>query len=244
MADDNAIWRDLFYREVNAKGWRINEKKARLLVESAQDHLDSQNNYLTPEARSQASQLASRMRLLSLCSNSSRLQGSSCVPLLLDWMHLFRERTILDSRWARGEPRITRISGHADSVYCLELDARHLVTGARDRTIKIWDVRTGALRATLRAHAGSVLCVKYDRMEMARMDSGNGIWEADEGDGLMVSGSSDCTVLVWDLRRLWRACARSSVPIDAGPELVRSALRGHTGGVLDLRIDKRWIISW
>lgn len=241
MADDNAIWRNLFYREVDAKGWRINEKKARLLAEAEVEL----RNASTPYPTLNPSQLASRMRLLSLTSVSSRPQGSPYATLTHDWMHLYRTRMLLDTRWARGDPRVTHITGHADSVYCLELGARHLVTGARDRTIKIWDVRTGALRATLRAHLGSVLCVKYDRMEMTRADTGDGLWaDEEEGDGLMVSGSSDCTVLVWDLRRLWRACAKSAVPIDAGPELVRSVLRGHTGGVLDLRIDKRWIISW
>ena len=128
------------------------------------------------------------------------------------------------------------------SVYCLEFDSHKIVTGSRDKTIKIWDIQTGKLCATLRAHAGSVLCLKFD--DKAHLsDPPN---EFTQGCGFMVSGSSDCTVLVWDLRKLWRRAAKSkdSGPLDAGPELVKCVLRGHSGGVLDLRIDDQWILSW
>ncbi|KAL5520636.1 hypothetical protein ACEPAF_2637 [Sanghuangporus sanghuang] len=241
LADDSLVWRSLFYREIEEKGWRINEKKARLLIAEQQDQSNS----------------AARSRLLSIASVATRNTTESpgrpglmrLAPLAYDWAQLYRTRAELDRRWLSSEPRTTRIAGHVDSVYCLEFDARRLVTGSRDRTIKVWDLRTGRLRATLRGHAGSVLCLKFDKIAMARADSsleGDGEEEEDEGDGFMVSGSSDCTVLVWDLRRLWRASGGSKTggnPINAGPELVKRVLRGHTGGVLDLRIDKQWIVS-
>ena len=243
LADDSLVWRSLFYREIQEKGWRINEKKARLLIADRQDQSNS----------------AARSRLLSIASVATRNTSESpgrpglptptrLAPLAYDWAQLYRARAELDQRWLSAEPRMTRIAGHTDSVYCLEFDARRLVTGSRDRTIKVWDLRTGRLRATLRGHAGSVLCLKFDKIAMARADSSTECNDEDEeGDGFMVSGSSDCTVLVWDLRRLWRASGGSKTggnPINAGPELVKRVLRGHTGGVLDLRIDKQWIVSW
>lgn len=54
--------------------------------------------------------------------------------------------------------------------------------------------------------------------------------------GFMVSGSSDCSVRVWDLYTL-----------DSTGESyaeVRAVLNGHEGGVLDIRIDDKWIVSW
>ncbi|KAG1888355.1 WD40 repeat-like protein [Suillus subluteus] len=51
----------------------------------------------------------------------------------------------------------------------------------------------------------------------------------------MVSGSSDCTVRVWDLYTKHRG---SRIRAD-----VRAILRGHSGGVLDLRMDENWIVS-
>ncbi|KAI5121589.1 hypothetical protein M0805_009460 [Coniferiporia weirii] len=239
LADDSLVWRALFYREIEQKGWRVNEKKARLLIAAEQE---------------QGSRLA-RNRLLSLASVATRATVESPVrlgrtrlaPLALDWAQLYEARAELDRRWAHAEPHTTRIAGHTDSVYCLEFDARRLVTGSRDRTIKVWDLHTGQLRATLRGHAGSVLCLKFDKTAMAHVDSGEDPGtSAGKSDGFMVSGSSDCTVLVWDLRRLWRASggAKSNgSQINAGPELVKRVLRGHTGGVLDLRVDKQWIVS-
>lgn len=63
----------------------------------------------------------------------------------------------------------------------------------------------------------------------------------------MVSGSSDCTVCVWDMY---------TCPVEMEDEEgnlvnemtvvaeVRGILTGHTGGVLDIRIDQKWIVSW
>ena len=75
----------------------------------------------------------------------------------------------------------------------------------------------------------------------------------------MVSGSSDKTICVWNLSKLGlpsllkRSGGAGNARGDGGlvldgaegeNELVQAILRGHTGGVLDLRIDKNWIISW
>ncbi len=120
------------------------------------------------------------------------------------------------------------------SVYCLEFDSQKIITGSRDKTIKIWSLRTGKLQATLKGHMGSVLCLKFDTK-----------------NGFMVSGSSDCTVLVWDLARVRdqvagakRCSAGSGRVASCGTELVQRVLTGHSGGVLDLKIDSDWIVSW
>jgi F-box and WD-40 domain protein 1/11 len=75
--------------------------------------------------------------------------------------------------------------------------------------------------------------------------------------GFMVSGSSDCSVCVWDLHLGATIDQDDSVSMeDIQPERsidegdrevtgeVRQILKGHAGGVLDLRIDKQWIVSW
>jgi len=56
-----------------------------------------------------------------------------------------------------------------------------LVSGSRDRTVRIWDVPTGAALGVLRGHEGEVTCVAFSPM-------GNRI----------VSAATDQTVLVWD----------------------------------------------
>lgn len=95
--------------------------------------------------------------------------------------------------------------------------------------------------------------------------------------GFMVTGSSDCSVCVWDLftgppqssvrPSHVRSATFGDVPgLDNGASgahgwegsdeqegngeereviaEVRAILKGHVGGVLDLRIDKKWIVSW
>ncbi|KAL4071775.1 WD40-repeat-containing domain protein, partial [Scleroderma citrinum] len=98
-------------------------------------------------------------------------------------------------------------------------DSSRIITGSRDRTIKVWCIKTGACIATFEGHTGSVLCLKFERD-----------WDIDSDGvarGFMVSGSSDCTVCVWDL---------ISTP-------VATVLRGHSAGVLDLKMDDRWIVT-
>ncbi len=160
------------------------------------------------------------------------------------------------------EPRARRLSGHTDryataclhfafpgalndccSVYCLEFDSSRIITGSRDRTIKVWSVKTGRCLATITGHRGSVLCLKFD--QDFDLDEANSLTEDGlQGwrKGFMVSGSSDTSVCVWDLY------AHPSEGGD-GEEMaimaeMRGVLRGHTGGVLDLRISDKWIISW
>lgn len=130
------------------------------------------------------------------------------------------------------------------SVYCLEFDSSRIVTGSRDRTIKVWSLKTGRCLATFSGHRGSVLCLKFDR----DWDIGDNVRGADgmEVDdplaprkGFLVSGSSDCSVCVWDLYAHPQENGESEITAE-----VKAVLRGHSGGVLDLRIDAKWIVSW
>ena len=144
------------------------------------------------------------------------------------------------------------------SVYCLDFDSSRIISGSRDRTIKVWCIKTGKCIASFEGHTGSVLCLKFER----DWDLGSdGVCR-----GFMVSGSSDCTVCVWDLvstpvesgdvaipscNRLGKskdsyataAAGNFGSPRKISAE-IRKVLRGHSGGVLDLRMDKKWIVSW
>jgi F-box and WD-40 domain protein 1/11 len=149
-----------------------------------------------------------------------------------------------------------------NSVYCLEFDSTRIITGSRDKTIKVWSLATGHLLGTIRGHSGSVLCLKFDK----DWDAGDDVLDEDSRatrtlgarrsrgsgrPGFMVSGSSDCSVCVWDLYATYpvpdlekpesRQAGGAECEVHAN---VRRVLKGHSGGVLDLRIDERWIVSW
>lgn len=185
-------------------------------------------------------------------------------------MHVDEQR---DHSW---EPTVNRLSGHGDrcatfhrgrwfgltgldSVYCLEFDSKRIITGSRDRTIKVWELKTGDCLATFTGHRGSVLCLKFDKdwdrfdEEDCVDDDAASLFEDTEGRwwkrGFMVSGSSDCSVCVWSLCARVRSLeqgrtARRDKNQDEVTADIAAVLRGHSGGVLDLKIDANWIVSW
>ncbi|KDQ09581.1 hypothetical protein BOTBODRAFT_36984 [Botryobasidium botryosum FD-172 SS1] len=237
LASDYFIWRDLFYRQ---SGWHVNAALAMRqlhgrprIARSGGTEVDSLPP-LSPAAtrnislRSSLSQRPTSASTIPSIIGSPSLEYRSLSPptptqiiptpsFALDWNRLYKTRLDVDRRWARGEPAKKTITGHTDSVYCLEFDSEKIITGSRDRTIKIWSLRTKKLLQTLHGHEGSVLCLKFDR------------------SGFMVSGSSDRQVFVWDISNIFKGAG------EGGRR--RGVLRGHAGGVLDLRIDDKWIVS-
>eukprot|EP00842_Homolaphlyctis_polyrhiza_P003176 jgi/Hompol1/385/HPOL_005305-RA len=98
----------------------------------------------------------------------------------LDWKHIYHQRWILESNWRDGNYVARNFAGHEEAIYCLQFDEDKIISGSRDDSIKIWDMKTGACRNTLYGHAASVLCLQYN-------------------DRILVSGSSDANIIVWDL---------------------------------------------
>ncbi|CAO3585043.1 unnamed protein product [Absidia cylindrospora] len=123
----------------------------------------------------------------------------------INWKRLYRNRSLIDKRWRDGKYRMrmfppaaamsstttpitnnTNTSNarlmdtHMDWIYCLQFNSNILVSGSRDRTLKIWDMATAACLHTLHGHSASVLCLQFD-------------------DRWIISGSSDTTIIVWDV---------------------------------------------
>lgn len=140
------------------------------------------------------------------------------------------------------EPEVRKMEGHADSVYCVEFDSKHIITGSRDRTIRVWSLNTGQVVGTFQdAHNGSVLCLKFEKDWSLAAESGVGTENggASASKGLLVSGSSDCTICVWEME-VGGHLPNGERAIRAE---VRATLEGHDGGVLDIRMDDKWIVS-
>ncbi|MHC4848243.1 MAG: WD40 repeat domain-containing serine/threonine protein kinase [Planctomycetota bacterium] len=107
-----------------------------------------------------------------------RLQG---VPLSFDGVSLHVEQSRMEIVHPDGR---TLRCLHQDQVFGVAVDARRtlVATASRDRTVRLWDVRTGRLVRQLHGHRGSVHSVGFDH----------------EGR-LLASSSRDGTVRVWDL---------------------------------------------
>jgi F-box and WD-40 domain protein 1/11 len=100
-----------------------------------------------------------------------------------DWKLMCQKRKKLRSNWLEGRVEARVLEGHLDSVYCLQFDSEKIISGSRDNTMKIWDMKTMRCVNTLRYHTGSVLCLQYNSK-------------------YLVSGSSDCSIVVWDIHTL------------------------------------------
>jgi WD40 repeat protein len=70
--------------------------------------------------------------------------------------------------------------GHRGTIYCLAIFDGKLFSGSDDKTIKVWDLKTGECTATLIGTQSSVYSLAVF-------------------DGKLFSGSDDCTIKVWDL---------------------------------------------
>ncbi|KNE98966.1 hypothetical protein PSTG_07810 [Puccinia striiformis f. sp. tritici PST-78] len=170
FAQDNLIWKQSFFIR---KQWKI---KSTLPQQQQQQHDHQPIPHIT-------------RRLSQLIGLPNSLVSSTPSPVInqdlvhhqpeLNWLTLFKDRSILDTRWRDGTQVSRKLKGHQDSVYCLQMDDHQIITGSRDRTIKVWDTKTRECRRTLVGHKGSVLCVRYDAT-------------------VLLSGSSDSSVFVWD----------------------------------------------
>ena len=56
-------------------------------------------------------------------------------------------------------------SGHKESLYCLDIsyDGKYMITGGKDRVIKIWDLLKKREYFTLKGHSKPVHCLKFKR---------------------------------------------------------------------------------
>ncbi|KNG48435.1 WD40 repeat-like protein [Stemphylium lycopersici] len=182
---------------------------------------------------------------------TGKMAGGNPAPAQ-DWKKMFEARSTIDARWKTGAPAAIYLNGHTDSVYCCQFDENKAITGSRDRTIRVWDLKTykctkvyGGPNHRPTPNTPPPMEERPERVishaSMNGTKLGNDIYTvpADYHDAsilclqydseIMVTGSSDYTCIVWDI---------------TGDEYVSMyRLRGHEAGVLDVCLDDKYIIS-
>jgi F-box and WD-40 domain protein 1/11 len=140
--------------------------------------------------------------------------------LRMNWKYLYSARRRLESNWERGRfvnfqfphPSFPH-EGHSECIYSLQFNAKYLVSGSRDRSIRIWDMRTQRLIRALKEHHGSVLCLQFD---------------SDPDEDLIVSGSSDSDVILWKF---------------STGKVMQRLTHAHRESVLNVKFDKRILVT-
>jgi F-box/WD-40 domain protein MET30 len=180
------------------------------------------------------------------------------IRLTRPWKTVYCERLLVERNWRKGRctTKTLKVScylinvtegkadeqGHTNGVMCLQYHTALsnpsypvLITGSYDRTVRIWNLDTGAEIRTLRGHTRAIRALQFDQMLLftGAMDGTVRMWNWRAGeclrvleghtDGvvslnyngyLLASGSADSTIQVWNLR--------------SGQKFV---LRGHTDWV-------------
>ncbi|KAL8641929.1 MAG: hypothetical protein Q9228_001323 [Teloschistes exilis] len=143
-----------------------------------------------------------------------------------EWKKMWKTRKALHQRWTDGHAAAIYLEGHYDSVYCVQFD-EILGIPARSKpiTLEVLPDSGGRRPFTKRFsqqfrlaptvdepaiyHVGSILCLQYD-------------------EELMITGSSDFTCIMWDIKADWTPIRR---------------VKYHNAGVLDVCFDKKHVVS-
>lgn len=104
-----------------------------------------------------------------------------------NYLKLYQNHLKLSQRWLTGKVTTRFLQGHQDSVYCLGwLSKDILLSGSRDKTLKMWHVPTNKCIQTIEhEHDGSILCIRVDQKNQ-----------------LVMTGSSDTTCTLWNLPQM------------------------------------------
>ncbi|TQN66503.1 F-box/WD repeat-containing protein 1A [Colletotrichum shisoi] len=139
----------------------------------------------------------------------------------LNWKYIYTMRRRLEQNWELGKcshfqlPHPDHLDeGHQECIYSLQYDSDYIVSGSRDKTIRIWSMHTRRLQMKpLEGHTGSVLCLQFD---------------SDPEEDLVVSGSSDSDVILWRF---------------STGKIIQRLKNAHSESVLNVKFDKRILVT-
>ena len=139
----------------------------------------------------------------------------------LNYHHIYKQKRRLEENWIRGKYKSFQLphrdhaeEAHNECVYTIQYSGKYLVSGSRDKTLRIWDLDTQRLvKRPLSGHKGSVLCLQFD---------------ASPEEDIIISGSSDTNVIIWQF---------------STGKILRTLEKAHNESVLNLKFDHRFLVT-
>jgi F-box/WD-40 domain protein MET30 len=120
--------------------------------------------------------------------SASRPTSPTPAQLTKPWKSVYTERLVIERNWRKGSCAIQVLEGHTDAITCLQFDESLaspafpvLMTGSWDRTVRIWNMETGACINILRGHQRGVRALQFDSTKL-------------------ITGSMDATLKIWSWR--------------------------------------------
>ncbi|TVY58939.1 Beta-TrCP [Lachnellula suecica] len=164
---------------------------------------------------------------------------------------LYRIRQKLEQNWRDGKAEPIYLNGHLDSIYCVQFDESKIITGSRDKTIRVWNMKTYTCSLVIgppdivgnnditmaedgrpqhyatmpdQTRQGQFMppCVSYP------IHHNQSILCLQYDEQILVTGSSDGTCIVYDIKDNYRPIRQ---------------LKHHSAAVLDLAFDERYIVT-
>lgn len=139
----------------------------------------------------------------------------------VNYHYVFKQKRKLEDNWNAGSFKSFQLphrdhpeEAHKECVYTIQYIGKYLVSGSRDRTLRIWDLDTQRLvRKPLVGHTASVLCLQFDNRE---------------NEDIIISGSSDTDVILWRF---------------STGKMLRKIPQAHRESVLNLKFDHRFLVT-
>lgn len=96
---------------------------------------------------------------------------------------------------------VRSLDGHQGGVWALAATKDTLVSGSTDRTVRIWDLKTGNCTHVFGGHTSTVRCLAIVKPETVEYTGEDGITRRERWPKrpLIVTGSRDHSLRVWTL---------------------------------------------
>jgi WD40 repeat protein len=134
------------------------------------------------------------------------------------------------------------LSGHTDAVTCLFIDSIGLISGSADKTVKLWDIKTGKPKMSFVGHTGQVLSVFYSNQRIFSSGSDNLIiqWDMDGTQETVFKGHGDKVTSLYVLgdRLFSGSFDRKIIEWDIISGKSIKEYIGHTEGIWGIDVDK------